>query len=192
MSASATGPGTARDLTRFAWLSIPAALLTLTIKTVAAAMAGSVGLLSVAADRLSARRRSRRARGAALQCPEAGRLPAAYVLIGATIVSFVLVAFCVWQVPGAHQFAVRSGSRAVSSGSAGGSAPGHLPKPLRAGFLPDIPPRGIMRHGTAGDGHGYNKRNGLSFSIGRRRQYGPPVWATPKGQLGRTMASFPE
>ena len=32
--------------------------------------------------------------------PEAGRRPTAYVLIGATIVAFVLVALCVWQVPG--------------------------------------------------------------------------------------------
>ena len=32
--------------------------------------------------------------------PEAGRRPTAYVLIGATIVAFVLVALGVWQVPG--------------------------------------------------------------------------------------------
>ena len=31
--------------------------------------------------------------------PEAGRRTAGYVLIGATIVGFVLVALCVWQVP---------------------------------------------------------------------------------------------
>ena len=39
-----------RDLTRFAWLSIAAALITLTLKAVAAAMTGSVGLLSDAAE----------------------------------------------------------------------------------------------------------------------------------------------
>ncbi len=50
MSANGTGAGTARDLTRFAWLSIAAALITLTLKAVAAAMTGSVGLLSDAAE----------------------------------------------------------------------------------------------------------------------------------------------
>lgn len=32
--------------------------------------------------------------------PEAGRRPVAYVLMVATIVAFVLVALCVWQLPG--------------------------------------------------------------------------------------------
>ncbi|KAB7740645.1 hypothetical protein GA707_19020 [Nostocoides sp. F2B08] len=32
--------------------------------------------------------------------PEAGRRPVAYVLMAATIVAFVLVALCVWQVAG--------------------------------------------------------------------------------------------
>lgn len=49
-SENATGSAAARSLTRFAWLSIAAALLTLTLKTVAAAMTGSVGLLSDAAE----------------------------------------------------------------------------------------------------------------------------------------------
>lgn len=45
-----TGSAAARGLTRFAWLSIAAALTTLTLKAVAAAMTGSVGLLSDAAE----------------------------------------------------------------------------------------------------------------------------------------------
>ena len=49
-SESATGSAAARSLTRFAWLSIAAALITLTLKAVAAAMTGSVGLLSDAAE----------------------------------------------------------------------------------------------------------------------------------------------
>ena len=49
-SGSATGSAAARSLTRFAWLSIGAALATLTLKSVAAAMTGSVGLLSDAAE----------------------------------------------------------------------------------------------------------------------------------------------
>lgn len=32
--------------------------------------------------------------------PEADRRPVAYVLMAATVVAFVLVALCVWQVPG--------------------------------------------------------------------------------------------
>jgi hypothetical protein len=31
--------------------------------------------------------------------PETARRPTAYVLIGATVVAFVLVALCVWQIP---------------------------------------------------------------------------------------------
>ena len=49
-SGNATGSAAARSLTRFAWLSIGAALATLTLKSVAAAMTGSVGLLSDAAE----------------------------------------------------------------------------------------------------------------------------------------------
>jgi cation diffusion facilitator family transporter len=50
MSVSGTRVGAARDLTSFAWLSIAAALITLTLKATAAAMTGSVGLLSDAAE----------------------------------------------------------------------------------------------------------------------------------------------
>ena len=32
--------------------------------------------------------------------PETGRRPVAYVLMAATVLAFVLVALCVWQVPG--------------------------------------------------------------------------------------------
>lgn len=32
--------------------------------------------------------------------PDAGRRPVAYVLMAATVLAFVLVALCVWQVPG--------------------------------------------------------------------------------------------
>jgi cation diffusion facilitator family transporter len=49
-SESARGSAAARSLTRFAWLSIAAALVTLVLKAVAAAMTGSVGLLSDAAE----------------------------------------------------------------------------------------------------------------------------------------------
>lgn len=50
MSVGGRGSTGARSLTRFAWLSIAAALTTLTLKTSAAWMTGSVGLLSDAAE----------------------------------------------------------------------------------------------------------------------------------------------
>ena len=43
-------PQETRDLSRFAWLSIAAALVTITLKTVAWQLTGSVGLLSDAAE----------------------------------------------------------------------------------------------------------------------------------------------
>lgn len=50
MSVGERGATGARDLTRFAWLSVGAALATLMLKTLAAWMTGSVGLLSDAAE----------------------------------------------------------------------------------------------------------------------------------------------